>query len=168
MAEIIAKYALALQEHLKTPTSTQKYPLGTEVIVNDTTLYAQKRYKYVKATHAALTAYLPYQLYQTYTTGAEWGTRVPIPTINQLVGIPQVAFTSNYYGFVQIEGKGYAVGSSGFAAGDKLGLITSAAALSLATTGVFYAEAGTVATCVASTTVATQYVLMLGARAVCS
>lgn len=168
MAVIVEKYALALQEDLTTPTSTPKYPLGAEIVVKDTATFARKRYKYVKAAHSALTAYVPYQIALGYTTGAEWATRTPIACTNSLIGVPQVAVTSNYYAFVQIEGKGYAVGSSGYAAGDKLAVITGATTVSVATTGVTYAESSACGITLASTTVATQYVNLAGMRVLCS
>jgi len=168
MAVIVDKYSLATQEDLTVPTATAKYKLGSEIVVTDTTTYSRIRYKYIKAAHAPLVAFTPYQIALGYTTGAEWASRIPIPCTNAMVGVPQVAFTSNYYGFVAIEGKCYALGSSGYAAGDKLGLITSAATLSIATTGVTYAESATVAITLATTSSAKQYVNMGGYRAFCS
>ena len=168
MAVIVDKYSLALQEHLTSPTSTQKYPLGTEVVVTDTSTYARKRYKYVKAAQSGLTAYVPYQIGLAQTTGAEWVTRAAIPNKNSLVGVPSVAFTSNYYGFLQIEGKCYAVGSSGHAAGDKLMLGNGLAVLTLGTTGLDYAESQMCAICLVTTSTATEYVNLCGYRVVCS
>jgi hypothetical protein len=168
MAVIVEKYALNLQEDLTTPTADQKYPLGMEVVVNDTDVFARKRYKYVKAAHSALTAYVPYQLANAYTTGAEWATRAAIKCTNSLVGVPSVAFTSNYYGFLQVEGKCYAIGTSGFSAGNKLQLGNGLAVLSLCTTGVDYAESQACAICLVSTTVATQYVNLSGYRVTCT
>jgi hypothetical protein len=168
MAVIVEKYALDLQEDLTTPTSTRKYPMGLEVVVNDTDVFARKRFKYVKAAHSALTAFLPYQIALGYTTGAECATRAALKCTNSLVGVPSVAFTSNYYGFLQIEGKCYAVGTSGFSAGDKLQLGNGLAALSLCTTGVDYAESQACAVCLVSTTVAKQYVNLGGYRVTCT
>jgi len=168
MAIIIDKYAGKLQEDLTVPTSTIKYPLGTEVVITDTTLTMRKRFKYVKAAHSALTAYVPYQIALGYTTGAEWATRAALKCTNSLVSVPQVAFASNYYGFVQIEGKCTAVGTSGFAAGDKLQLGNGLAVLSLCTTGADYAESQACAITLTSTTVATQVVNLTGYRVTCT
>lgn len=168
MAVIVEKYALDLQEDLTTPTADQKYPLGMEVVVNDTSVFARKCFKYVKAAHSALTAYVPYQLANAYTTGAEWATRAAIKCDNSLVGVPSVAFTSNYYGFLQIEGKCYALGTSGFSAGDKLQLGNALAVVSLCTSGSVLAENTACAVCLVSTTVAKQYVNLKGTRVVCT
>lgn len=95
---------------LTTPTSSQKYELGTEIEIKDTDTTTVSTFKYVKA-HAALTAYTPYAIIPSGTAAGEVVTAAPVATASAIVevGVPQVAFTSDYYGFVQTKGEATAV-----------------------------------------------------------
>lgn len=97
---------------LITPTSTAKYPLGKIVVVreaanssSETASKAVKKFMYVKA-HTGLTQYQPYVIGFSATAGAEVITAAPatLAAVGSLLCVPQVAFTSAYYGFVQIQG----------------------------------------------------------------
>ena len=91
---------------ITTPTSTQLYPLGytrTYKDVSGTTGQAIT-YIYVQAA-AALTQYGVYVLAFSSTAGSEFTTATPTSlAVYQNIVVPQVAFTSGYYGFVAIEG----------------------------------------------------------------
>lgn len=96
------------EDDLTTPTSTKNptYPLGaiyTCVDSDDASVIQQ--YMYVKS-HAALTQYQPYVVVASGTSGSEFVTAAPATLASGVtVCVPQVAFSSGYYGFVQIQGK---------------------------------------------------------------
>ena len=96
------------ESDLINPTSTQNasYVLGQEVIVRDGSgsSKAVKRYKYIKAT-GALTVNNCYLITYSNTAGAEITTATPATSsVLRQYGIAPIAFTSGYYGFLQIEG----------------------------------------------------------------
>ena len=99
------RFALGKIEDLTTPSSTQKYPLGATVTLEDTSKKSVKKFMYVKS-HGALTQYVPYIITRSSTAGSEVITAAPftLAAPGQLVCVPQVAFTSGYYGWVQIQG----------------------------------------------------------------
>ena len=120
--------ALGNHSDLTTPTSTQEYKLGTVVEWEDTASKAVKKYIYVKS-HGALTAYVPYIITNSSTAGSEVITAAPINLAapGQKVCVPQVAFTSGYYGFVQTEGDAtVAIGTETYAVGDFLEVVSAA------------------------------------------
>lgn len=96
---------------LVTPTSTAKYPLGFQITVgekanisSETASTASKRFVYVKAS-AALTAKNVYLIQPSGTAGGEVGTATPATSsVAMGCGVANVAFTSGYFGFLQIEG----------------------------------------------------------------
>lgn len=94
------------QDDLLAPSAARKYPLGLEVAVVDTATDKIKKYVYVKA-HAALVASTPYVLAFSTVAGSEVKTAAPITdaTNSKKVVVAPVAFTSGYYGFVQIAGQ---------------------------------------------------------------
>lgn len=102
-----SRMALGNEADLTTPTLLQdaSYKLGEIVPIIDSATKMEKLYMYVKS-HTTLTAYQPYVLNFTGTAGSEVKTAAPVTTAapGQLVCVPQVAFTSGYYGFVQIKG----------------------------------------------------------------
>jgi hypothetical protein len=104
--QIDGRVSLNKIEDLTTPTSTAKYPLGVEVIIEDSAYKAVKRYKYVYAPTGGLTQYVPYNISNTQESGKEVVAIAPAATsgVVSLIGWPQVAITSGYYGFVQVEG----------------------------------------------------------------
>ena len=101
MANIInQRVALGNKSDLTTPTSTQEYPLGAIVETFDSNSDIVKQYMYVKS-HTTLTQYQPYVINGGGASGSEWitGAAVTLASAVSLVGVPQVAFTSGYYGF---------------------------------------------------------------------
>ena len=123
---------------LVTPTSTQKYTLGRIVEVkekanssSETASLAVKKYIYVKA-HTGLTAFQPYVLGQGSTAGAEVVTAAPatLAAPGQQVVIPQVAFTTAYYGFALLQGSGKVLMTAEtYAVGDFLQVLNAGTAL---------------------------------------
>lgn len=109
------------EDDLTTPSSTKKYPLGLSVTVGDSgATDAVKTFMYVKS-HGALTQYQPYVISYVNTSAGEVVTAAPATQTSPivLVCVPQVAFTSGYYGFVQIQGQATAkVAAETYAAGD--------------------------------------------------
>lgn len=145
---------LGNKNDLTTPTSTQEYPLGYIYEVSDSNTAAIKKYMYVKS-HAALTAYVPYLISASGTAGSEVITAAPatLASAVNLIGIPQVDFTSGYYGFVQIEGKTTAALRDAATAGWTVEILNSGASLvGLASTELV----GTLGYVIATTTAATN------------
>jgi len=95
------------EDDLTTPTATKNatYALGgVYQFIDAATPNVVKQFMYVKA-HTTLTVYQPYVIQPVNTSGAEWVSAAPATLAGQVtVGIPQVAFTSGYFGFVQIWG----------------------------------------------------------------
>jgi hypothetical protein len=125
-------FALGDMSDLTTPTSARKYELGYEVVIEDSETKMIKKFVYVKS-HGALTAYVPYVLGFTSTAAAE--VKTAAPTTNTVspgrrVCVPQVAFTSGYYGFVQIAGDcTAALANEAKAVGDYLQLLNGGVTL---------------------------------------
>lgn len=119
---------------LTTPTSTQQYELGREIVISDPDNYKSvKKYKYVKS-HTTLTQYQPYVITNTGTAGSEWITIAPatLATCGLLVGVPQVAVTSGYYFWCLIAGDGKALMTAEtYAVGDKLELLNTGTAFNV-------------------------------------
>lgn len=106
MANNIMAHLGISETDLTVPTPTRKYALGEILTVQDTTSKnAVKQYMYVKAS-SALTQYQPYVINYGATEGSEVVTASPsTKTSGVTVCVPQVSFTSGYYGFVQILGE---------------------------------------------------------------
>jgi len=101
---VYQRLALGNYLDLTVPTATAEYTLGVEVEMLVSGETAKKVYKYVKA-GSALTAKGAYVIANTGTPGAEVTTAAPATTAVPVQGcVANVAFTSGYYGFVQIEG----------------------------------------------------------------
>ena len=138
MQHIINNLTAFSEVDLITPTSSQKYPLGTIIEVreaantsSETASYAVKKYIYTKS-HTTLTAYQPYVLGKSATAGSECITAAPatLAASGQKVVIPQVAFTSGYYGFVLFEGDGSVLMTAEtYAVGDFLQILNTGTAL---------------------------------------
>lgn len=139
MQHVILKQHVLSEVDLATPTSTQKYPLGMIIDVTEkpapnsteTASKAVKKYIYVKS-HGALTVYQPYVLTESSTAGAEVQTAAPatLAAPGQKVVVPQVAFTSGYYGFVLLEGDGKVLMTAEtYAVGDFLQILNAGTAL---------------------------------------
>ena len=125
--------ALASQSDLTVPTLAKNYAykLGTIIEAEDSdNIGVVCKFMYVKS-HAALTAYQPYEIAYS-VSGTEVITAAPLtcaaPGVQ--VCVPQVAFTSGYYGFVLIQGTGKALMTTEtYALGDILQLVTTASTL---------------------------------------
>lgn len=138
MKNILSNITAVDETALVTPTSTQQYPLGTVMVVRETATdstetasKAVKKYMYVKS-HTGLTQYQPYVLGFSATAGSEIITAAPatLAAPGSLLVVPQVAFTSGYYGFVQIEGTATVKKTSEtYAAGDFLEVLNTGTAL---------------------------------------
>lgn len=132
MQHIVETQTVFDEVDLVTPTSTQKYPLGKKVRIreaansaSETASTATKEYIYVKAS-AALTAKGAYVITPSGTAGAELGTGTPATSsVAVRAGIAPVAFTSGYFGFLQIEGDASIVSYGAVTAGDTLKLINT-------------------------------------------
>jgi hypothetical protein len=127
--QVIRTYGLANASDLTTPTSTQSsiYRLGDVVEVYDDTVKDIRQYMYVKAHTAGLTAYQPYVVTHTGTSGAEWMTGAVVSTLFpvNLVCVPQVAFTASYFGWVAIKGRVTALGDAQVLDGTYISLVAS-------------------------------------------
>ena len=110
--QIVRQYGLVQMSDLTTPSSTQSsvYRLGDVVEVYDDAKKCTQQYTYVYAP-GALTAYVPYNVTNTGTAGQEVKAIAPaqLSAPVALIGVPQVAFTSGYYGWVLTKGKGTGV-----------------------------------------------------------
>jgi len=106
------RYALGNIDDITTPTTTQKYPLGAVVELEDSATKTVKRFIYVYAP-STCTIYLPYAISWTATSGQEvQGIAVAtMATPGSLVGIPPATITATYYGFIQIYGDATGYGS---------------------------------------------------------
>ena len=112
---------------LAVPTSTQQYPLGMTVTIVDSDYLSIKEYIYMKS-HTTLTAYQPYVMTFGSTAGAEVVSIAPVTLAapGALVVVPQVAFTSGYYGWFLMKGDGKVLMTSEtYAVGDFLQVLTT-------------------------------------------
>lgn len=128
----LANYLAVTADDLTTPTAVQgPYPMGYIAYFLDTDYpNSVKAFMYVKA-HAALTQYQPYVVHGSASSGAAvYETAAPATIAGQeTVCVPQVAFTSGYYGFVQIQGRASALLiNETHVAGDYLELLTTGTA----------------------------------------
>ena len=99
------RLSLGSENDLANPSSTALYPLGYIAEVEDSATKTVKKFVYVYAS-VALTAYVPYFIGWSSTSGQEVkaASMASSTTVYRTIGIPQVAFTSGYFGFVQIQG----------------------------------------------------------------
>jgi len=164
------RFGLALEADLTTPTSDQKYSLGFEYVVDagngNGGNTARSVYKYIKAT-GALTQYQPYVIVLGSTAATAVTQIAPITNAAavNLIGVPQVAFTSGYYGFVQIEGPATAkIGAETYTIGDYLELISAGTTFNVdGTSGSTVFEKGAGARSLATGTLAANIsVILLG------
>lgn len=111
------------------PTSAQKYPLGMEVCIQDEASGDVTKYIYLKAA-SALVAGQPYSIVEDDGTAGEITTAsfITLASAIVLVGVPQVAFTTAYYGFVAIQGTVNAKVAGATTAGHRLEVFTSGSA----------------------------------------
>lgn len=97
--------ALGNASDLTTPSSTQDYPLGYIVEINDETNAVVNKYMYVtgKSGDTAVNSVVVIDL--SSTAGAELIIAQPASTsVDRWYGVTNVVFTADYYGFVQIQG----------------------------------------------------------------
>jgi hypothetical protein len=166
MKSLETRMALGNIADLTTPVATQEYKLGLVVTVEDSDTKVLNEYIYVKA-HTGLTAYQPYIVTQSGTAGAEWITAAPATIVSAvaLVGVPQVAFTADYYGFVQIRGVATSLitSSTGYVTGNNMKLTNGATSLVAATTGTA-ATINTAGFLITNTTGTSGSVMLAGNR----
>lgn len=152
---------------LTTPTSTAQYPLGFVKTFKDNTNNIVAEYIYVKS-HTTLTAYQPYILDVDGTAGAQYMTIAPatIAAPGVQVVIPQVAFTSGYFGFVLLSGLGKVLMTSEtYAIGDALQILNTGTALVVdGSTGSTVTSVNTCAVCAEAGTTAVARSVMLWKR----
>ena len=103
--DTVQNYSSITESELTTPTSTQRYPLGVEVVTGTSATGNRKVWKYIQADNA-LVQYGAYIIKDIYLTA---GVKVKAITaaslaVYQVAGVAPVAFTDEYYGFLQIEG----------------------------------------------------------------
>ena len=170
LTNISAKWTMGNIGDLTTPTSTQQYVLGDVLTFSDSDYTAVKKYMYVKS-HTALTAYQPYAIAYGSTAGAEVVTAAPltIAAPGAYVCVPQVAFTSGYYGWVLIQGDGKALMTSEtYIVGDMLQLVTTGTTLVVdGTSGNSPISANTCAVCKeAGSTAVARKMMLIGQMAV--
>lgn len=174
MGNIIQLGLTIPEADISTPTETRKYPLGLEITVQDSSsttgsLNGTQKYKYIRAAGAALTINQPYVVELDNANVWKAGSPVTLAAPGALVGIPQVAFTSGYYGFIQTEGEceGLHIAET-YAAGDHLQLLSAGTALVVdGSTGSTVQTVNTCAITVdAGTTAVAGTIILLGARAV--
>lgn len=164
MSEFInLRTALGNQSDLTTPTSTQVYRLGTIIETIDEDAKCINKYIYVKS-HGTLTQYQPYVVNNSGTDGSEWITAAPstLASASVLVCVPQVAFTSGYYGFVQIEGESTAKVSAAATAGNEISVYNAHTSFTTTTGARDVNTCGYVIT--ATTAAASTSVLLSGFR----
>jgi len=130
MGKAILNPIAVVEEDLTTPSSTAKYPLGLEVSVLDSSASSGiKKFMYVKS-HGALTVNQPYVLSISNTGYFVSAAPATLAAPGSLVVVPQVAFTSGYYGFVQFEGECECLHiAETYAAGDMLQVLNAGTAL---------------------------------------
>ena len=123
------------ESEFSTPSSTCLHPLGMRVKVESTTGLLSE-YEYICAAGAALTAYQPYIKDLGGTTGATTTINVKLTAPvtlgapGAIVAIPQVAFTSGYYGWVLVKGYGKALHyAETYIKGDMLQLLSGGTSL---------------------------------------
>lgn len=167
---LLNRMALGNKSDLTTPTSTQQYTLGYVYEELDTDKYAVRKYMYVKS-HGALTAYQPYIVSLSATAGSEVITAAPatLAAPGSLICVPQVAFTSGYYGFVLIQGDGSVLMTAEtYAVGDMLQILNTGTALVVdGTSGSTAVSVNTSAICKeAGTTAVKRACYLLGRPAV--
>ena len=127
---------VSVQEaEFSTPVSAPIHPLGMRVKVESTTGVLSE-YEYVCAFGRALTAYQPYILDLGGTTGSTTASAVSltVPVTlgapGAIVAVPQVAFTSGYYGWVLVKGYGKALHTAEtYIKGDMLQLLSAGTTL---------------------------------------
>lgn len=117
---------------LETPTANAKYAVGTVIhTADERNGGAEKTFIYVKA-HEALTAFQPYVLAIGAVEGAEKLTAAPatLSAPGSIVVVPQVAFTTSFYGFAQIKGDATVLlTAETYAIGDHLQILNTGSAL---------------------------------------
>ena len=134
LTNMSAKWTMGNIADLTTPTSTQQYILGDILCFSDTDYKSVKKYMYVQALSAGMTAFQPYAITYSSTAGSEVLTIVPftLAAPGSLICVPQVAFTASYYGWVLIQGDGKVLMTSEtYVVGDRLKMTNGAAYLSV-------------------------------------
>lgn len=130
MSEKLSQVRIALDAtDLIQPTANAKYEVGTKISTADTHGGAEKEYVYIKAS-AALTAFVPRVINIGAVEGAEVVSAAPVTIAapGAQVCVPQVDFTSGYYGFVQTKGDASVlIGAETYAVGDHVQVLNAGA-----------------------------------------
>lgn len=105
--DTVQDFSSISEAELTTPTSIQRFPLGLEVVTSNPfgTSKNRKVWKYIQADNA-LSQYGIYTIKGVYASNAVT-VKAQTPatsTVYQQKGVAPVAFTDEYYGFIQIEG----------------------------------------------------------------
>lgn len=106
---------------LTTPGTTQKYPLGKEIVIETPTVV--KKFKYIRSDRTLTKGYV-YTITTTPSAISTYAYRCTDPlgtaSVFTEIGIPQAEIASAYYGFVQTAGPcsafASAVATTGYAA----------------------------------------------------
>jgi hypothetical protein len=128
---ILDQMAFGNLNDLTTPTSIRQYRLGQKIATWNPQYNAIQVYKYIYAS-TNLIQYQPYVISISAIVGQEILTAAPftIAAPGMLIGVPQIAITSGYYGFVQIEGDGSVLMTAQtYVVGDMLQLLNTGTAL---------------------------------------
>lgn len=160
------------ESDITTPSSTRKYPMGYTIPVEDSTYNGGiTEYTYIRANAAALTINVPVimDLGSTEASAVVVSTPVTLGAPGARVVVPQVAFTSGYYGFVASKGFCECVHvAETYVVGDMLQLLS--AGVSLAVDGSSGSTIKTVNTCGvtidAGTTAVAKTIFLNGEQAV--
>jgi len=169
---LYARTTLGNIADLTTPSSTQKYVLGEQVLAYDSDNKVIAKYEYVKS-HGTLGINIPYVIVASSTAGSEVITAAPftLAAPGLRVCVPQVAFTSGYYGFVLIQGIGDAIMTAEtYAVGDHLQVLNAGVAMVVdGSTGSTTYSVNTCAICKeAGTTAVAKSIYLINRQAVCA
>jgi hypothetical protein len=104
MKSLDIRQALGNELDITVPSVTQQYGLGYIMNVLDSDTKMLKTFMYVKDSGSGMTINVPYTIDYTGTAGGEVTAKTPVALAGCKIGVPQVAFTASYYGFVQIGG----------------------------------------------------------------
>ena len=111
MASRVLNLVSVPESDFSAASTTQKYPLGFQVTVENTS-GAASTYEYTYASGGALTVYQPYVFNLNsglITTCLTLTAPVTLSAPGARAGVPQIAIASGSYGFVLVKGYGKAL-----------------------------------------------------------
>ena len=116
---ILNKQALANIDDLTTPSATAKYPIGYEIVLQDSITGYMKKYIYVKNLNASTTAKSALIVGLSGTAGSELVVTTPATSaVYQIAGVANTAVAANYYFFLQTYGDTTVVSTTDTTAGN--------------------------------------------------